>query len=156
MKQARELAEAIKMLTDKGDKIFPAVVKSVDKNNDVCDVEFDELEIGEVRLRATVNENAKGFKIYPTENSNVLVEKINDEEYFIVMVSDIDEVVVNIDNTLLKVNAEGISISKGEDSLLDVLTLIIDAVSEIMVLYGKNPNYLKLTEAKMKLNNILK
>ncbi|MCG8399699.1 hypothetical protein LWS67_24740, partial [Bacillus atrophaeus] len=64
--------------------------------------------------------------------------------------------VVNIDNTLLKVNAEGISISKGEDSLIDVLTLIIDAVSEIMVLYGKNPNYLKLTEAKMKLNNILK
>ncbi len=40
------------------------------------------------------------------------------------------------------------------DSLKDILTLILKAVQPILVLYGNNPDYAKLTQALTKINNL--
>ncbi|HJU46360.1 MAG TPA: hypothetical protein VJ647_06215 [Chitinophagaceae bacterium] len=42
------------------------------------------------------------------------------------------------------------------NSLKDALTLIIQAVQQIVVMYGNNPDYGKLSEALTKVNNIFK
>jgi phage baseplate assembly protein V len=48
------------------------------------------------------------------------------------------------------------TINVGDDSLKDALTLIIQAVQQIVVMYGNNPDYTKLSEALTKVNNIFK
>lgn len=48
------------------------------------------------------------------------------------------------------------TITVDDDSLKDALTLIIQAVQQIMVMYGNNPDYGKLSQALTKVNNIFK
>ena len=42
------------------------------------------------------------------------------------------------------------------DTMKEVMTLIIEAVQQIVVLQGNNPNYVKLTQALVKVNNLLR
>jgi phage baseplate assembly protein gpV len=46
-------------------------------------------------------------------------------------------------------------LQKGTDTLKQALTLIVEAVQPIVVLYGNNPVYTKLTQALTKINNLL-
>ena len=46
-------------------------------------------------------------------------------------------------------------LSKGSDTLKDALTLLIEAVQQIMVIYGNNPDFSKLSQAQTKVNNLL-
>ncbi len=46
-------------------------------------------------------------------------------------------------------------VQKGADTLKQALTLIVEAVQPIVVLYGNNPVYAKLTQALAKINNLL-
>jgi phage baseplate assembly protein V len=48
------------------------------------------------------------------------------------------------------------TISAGDDSVKDALTLIIEAVQQIVVIQGNNPDYDKLSQALTKVNNIFK
>lgn len=48
------------------------------------------------------------------------------------------------------------TISVDNNSLKDALTLIIQAVQQIMVMQGNNPDYAKLSQALTKVNNIFK
>ena len=48
------------------------------------------------------------------------------------------------------------TITVDDDSLKDALTLIIQAVQQIVIMYGNNPDYTKLSEALTKVNNIFK
>lgn len=60
MKQAKDLYNALKAVLGNSDSVFPAVVKSVDKSKNVCEVAFDDLEIGNVRLQSIVDDEVKG------------------------------------------------------------------------------------------------
>lgn len=155
MKQAAELVRALKVILDKGDNILHAVVTSVDKVSCVCVVEYDGLEIGDVRLRATVNEHATGMKAFPVIGSSVLVEKINDEEFFVVMFSEVEIMRVETDTTVFEVQ-NGFLLQKDQDTLKQVLTLMVQSIQNIVVLYGSNPDYIKLNQALTKINNLLK
>lgn len=48
------------------------------------------------------------------------------------------------------------TITVNDNSLKDALTLIIQAVQQIVVMQGNNPDYAKLSEALTKVNNIFK
>lgn len=48
------------------------------------------------------------------------------------------------------------TISVDNDSLKDALTMLIEAVQQIVVMYGNNPDYTKLSQALTKVNNIFK
>lgn len=48
------------------------------------------------------------------------------------------------------------TIAVDDNSLKDALTLIIQAVQQIMVMQGNNPDYAKLSQALTKVNNIFK
>ena len=154
---AKKLVKAIRQIVDTGSEVFPATVVSVDKSNDTCIVEFDELQIGDVRIKATIEDQAKGVKLYPVPQSVVLVQRIVlgvNADYFITMFSEVEEVRVLIGELVFKTNEEGVLIKKGDDSLKDILKLTIEAVQQITVLYGNPPNYQKLETAIEKLNNL--
>ncbi|MGN6604567.1 MAG: hypothetical protein ACTHK8_19060 [Ginsengibacter sp.] len=156
MKGAAELVQAFKTITAKDAAIFPAVVVSVDKINSVCDVSFSDLELGNVRLQALIKADQKGLKIFPVVDSNVLVGRIGDEgEMCVLMYSEIESVSVAVDNTTLEIK-DGFLIQRDADTLKDALVTLIEAVEKIVVMEGTNPDYLKLTDAKTKIENILR
>lgn len=118
-KAAKELHDTLKKLFAKDAAVFPAIVKSVDKVACTCDVEFDELEIGDVRLKAT-NEDKPGFKIFPKEQSVVLIERIEEGQFVVQMMSEIDEVKIENDDLLFQMT-DGFKFSKGEETLLKIM-----------------------------------
>lgn len=156
MKSAKELYDLLRNLHNDGvDNIFPATVVSVDKINSVCVVKIDDLQIEDVRLRSTINENGKGFVIYPKEDSVVLVERIAEGTFFICMYSEVEELNLSIETVEMAVNADGYLIKKGNDTLKEAMVLLIEAVQAIIVMQGRNPDRLKLQQALDKVNNIL-
>ncbi len=157
MKEARELLLTLKKHIN-GSSVFAATVTAVNKTNNTCSiVDSDELELQGVRLQSTINDNQKGCNYYPKIDSVVLVEKLGDKgEMFVLMLSEVEEVNLSIGETLFKQDLNGFEIKKGDDSLKEILQLVIDAVTPIVVVIGNNPNYAKLIEATMKLNNLMK
>jgi len=151
-------AEALK----KGHEKFATktIVFGVAKNvrETVCDVERDgEASLIDVRLMAW--DDAEGYcVITPKENSIVIAGIVNnsEEQACIIQASEIEKIHVKIATVEVKISAEGVVVKKEQDNLKDVLTLMIDAVKQITVLYGNNPNYLKLQQAQTKINNLLK
>lgn len=149
------LSEAVKAYQVRSHKVGIAVAVSDSK----CDVDVEgEPKLFDVRFHAI--EDAVGSKIVikPKEGSKVLVGIINNlvTEAFIEQCSEIDEVLIVTGDKEYKLNAEGHLIKGGNDTLKQVIQLIIEAVQKIMVLQGNNPDFLKLTQAQEKLNNILK
>lgn len=159
MKNAKELYNLIKGINDDGmDDVFPAIVKSVDKSSFTCDIDFQGNEFGNVRLKATVgeSEDEKGFVVFPAIDSDVLVKKLSSGLLAIFMVSEIESIVWSIGNKTYSVDKDGHRIANGDDSLLDVLKLIIQAVNETIVFQGRSPNYAKLQQALTMAETILK
>jgi phage baseplate assembly protein gpV len=62
----------------------------------------------------------------------------------------------SLDDVILELSGNSkLGIKKGDDTLKQALTLINEAVTQIVVLYGNNPNYTKLLQAQQIINNIL-
>lgn len=112
----------------------------------------------------------------PKEGSYVIVGFVEafhegkESDAFIEQCSEIDEVLIKIGNKLYKLNDQGHLVKGGSDTLKEVIELIIEAANltieatqQILVLYGNNPDYAKLIQAKFtklqqattKLNNVL-
>lgn len=157
MKQAKELYNALRDVLNTGEDIFPAVVTALDKSLFTCDVVFDGLDLGGVRLQSIVKDGVKGVQVFPALGSVVLVKRINDTEYFVTMYSDVESVLMRVADKSYTLNNYGhlIAGTNGADTLLQVITLVIEAVTQIAVLYGNNPDYTKLSQALEKANNIL-
>jgi len=155
-KTAKDLSNAIKQLIGSSDKVI-ATVTSVDKAKSCCDVEVDGNELGNVRLQAIVKENVKGCKLYPAVGSKVVIEQLNNKgDWMVTMLSEIEEVLFEVATTKLQQKEDGLLIKKGDDTLKQALTLIVESVQPIVVLYGNNPDYVKLNQALTKINNLLK
>jgi len=160
MKAANDLHEALKKIFDNGSEVIPVTVTSVDKAACTCDVEYDGLELGEVRLKAT-NEDKQGFKIFPQVGSAVLIQKLGKtEEYFVAMYSEIDEVETSVEDTVVKVNADGFHFGKGNVSLRDVLDDLFGQVKainselqKVVVTIGVTPNVVALQGINTQLEN---
>lgn len=65
------------------------------------------------------------------------------------------ELTATFGTVVYKWNRNGFLQQKGSDTLKQILVLITEAVQQVVVLYGNNPDYTKLTQALTKINNIL-
>ena len=137
--------------------ILTATVTAVNNDDDTVTVDFDNGNtMDDVRLKAVVDTGNKVLLI-PKIGSVVLVGSIeNSDEYVVLVVHEISEVVYLIDTTRYSVNASGFLIKKGDDTLKQILTLIVEAVQPMVVIYGNNPVYTKLAEALVKIQNLLR
>lgn len=134
--------------------ILPATVLAVN-DDDTIVIEFsDESQVDDARLKSVVK-NGNKFLLVPAVGSIVQVARIeNSDEYIVVAVDEISKLQVKIDTISVEATAAGIEIKKGEDSLKDVLTMMVEATQQIVVLQGNNPDYVKLQQAVLKINNI--
>jgi small nuclear ribonucleoprotein (snRNP)-like protein len=112
--------------------------------------------VDDARLRAVVA-NGNRVVMVPTLGSTVVVGKLeNSDEYVVIMVSEVSEIKYKIGTVQVNVNDTGFLLQKGTDTLNQILTLIIEAIEPIIVLEGRNPDRVKLAQAKTKKNNLLR
>ncbi|PZP38141.1 MAG: hypothetical protein DI598_21015, partial [Pseudopedobacter saltans] len=155
----KELYNLLKNLNSDGmDDVFPAVVKSVDKSSFTVDVDYQGNELGNVRLKALVGEAADedGFVVFPAVDSVVLVKKVSAGLLAVWMVSEIESLVWKIGDKQYSVDKNGHRIANGDDTLLQVITMIIESVQKVIVFQGQNPDYMKLQKALDMVKTILK
>ena len=136
--------------------ILPATVMTVN-DDDTIAVEFsDGSTVDDARLKSIVKQGNKMILI-PVIGSIVSVGRIeNSDEFIVVAVSEVSEIVYEVDSLKYSANALGFLIQKGDDTLRDALVQIIEAMEPVIVFEGRNPDYIKLASAKLKIQNILR
>jgi len=127
-------------------------VVSVDA--DLCTMNVDELDIPDIRLRPVVG-GSEGITVYPKEGAWAVAVRLEQtDEFMLIACSEVAKYRLVVDDMVYEVGEDKFLLKKGNDSLKDVIQLIIEAVQPIVVIYGNNPVYAKLTQALDKLNNI--
>lgn len=173
MKEAKELYEKLKGINAKGvGLVSMATVTKVDRNTCTCIVEIDGMEVKNVRLKSITDEG-KGFKIFPALNSDVLVQRISNGEYLVLMYSEINSVLWDAEKKMefntggLRVEFDGLSDRLGvQNSAYTLRGLMMDFI-EICAgeihLTNAGPSVsispvdkAKFEELKLKFNKLLK
>lgn len=132
---------------------------AVEVGDDKCDVKLEgEADLWDVQLHAIEDDLNSRIIIKPKEGSKVIIGFLNNSktDAFIVQCSEIEEVNVKIDTLEFSIKSTGVLIKKGNDSLKIGLQKLVEAVQQIFVLYGNNPAYLKLQQALLIFNNLLR
>lgn len=161
MKQAKELVDALRAILGGDAPVFPAVVTEVDKVMDTCEIEFNGLELGGVRLVATINEDAKGCKLYPKVGSVVLCQRLGDKgELLVIMYSEVEQVLYKVDDTVLDIK-DGFLLKRQNETLKKLVEDTLDAIiaMKFTTAYGPTINLVNkpVFEAiKQRVPNLLK
>lgn len=162
--------------------VFPAKVKSVNESDLTCDVEgTDDLELYDVRLRATLDGNDDGFVLIPALGSWVLVANIGNSQgdYALLATSETTQAAFKIGQstwlidgdtitaqrglTAVKVESDGVRIERNSVSLKTAIDALIDQIKLITVTCAapgapSTPplNFAAFDAIKIQIDNILK
>jgi hypothetical protein len=150
------IKEIIQQLADNGDEIYGRVctVKSV--NGLICDCSPVNGDADILDVRLVADESEERFVLIPAVDSYVCVEFFTREAAYISMVSKVSEVMYKIGEAYYSVTSEGFLLQKGTDTLKQILQNIVEAVQQIVVVEGNNPDYVKLQTALTSINNLLR
>lgn len=133
-----------------------AEVESLNEDDTIVVKTIGGDEIDDVRLKSVVKAGNK-LILTPKIGSTVLIGRIEaGDEWVMISADEVDKITLVIDEMRIEVDESGLLVQKQDDSLKDVLNLIIDAVKQIVILQGKNPDYIKLADAKDKVENIFR
>lgn len=151
------IKELIRQLADSGQENYCVVgiVKSVEGLSCTVEPVNGDADILDVRLTAGENDD-QFFYLIPKLDSVVVVSFLNKHAGYVSMFSEVSEIRAKIGESLYEMDEAGFKIAKGNDTMLEVISLIIESVNQILVLQGNNPNYQKLNQALQKAKNILK
>lgn len=150
------IREIITQLANDGGEYYSKVCRVKSINGLVCDCTPVDGDADILDVRLIADENEEFFVLVPAVDSVVLVSFITKEAAYVSMVSKISEIKYKIGDAYYSVTQDGFLFQKGNDTMKQAMTLIIEAVQQIVVMYGNNPNYAKLTQALTKVNNILR
>lgn len=145
---------------------FPAQVKAVNETDYTCDVvDSDELEIYDVRLRATVDGVETGAILVPKVGSWVIVANVGNSEgeYVVIASSELTKVVLQVGTANMEIAADGIQIERNAQNLKEVLNILLDAIKAITVTCASPGmpstipvNFAAFDAVKTQINQILK
>lgn len=133
-------------------------VKSVDHNELTCAIYDEETEVVfyDVRLRPVLD-GKESLTLIPKINTWALAARIeDDDEWMVIAAGEVDKYRLSIAQTVIEQDSTGLLVMKEDDTLKQVLTLLVEAVQKIVVIQGTNPDYPKLTQALAKINNLLR
>lgn len=103
-------------------EVLSGVVSSIDESGLMISVSVDDaVEIPDVRLRAVSDDGKRGMVCIPKKGSDIVFAKVDGEaDYVLLLASELDKVIVEIDSVKMEVTKEGYKISKGSDSLRSI------------------------------------
>lgn len=132
-------------------------VSSVNEGELVCDMKDDDgLEFYDVRLQPVID-GEQAFTLVPKVGSWAVAIRLEDsDDFFLIAATQLDKWRLNVGEAIIEQTESGLLVSKGTDTLKEALSLIVEAVQVIVVSSGTNPDYVKLTQAQAKINNLLR
>jgi hypothetical protein len=131
-KVAEEIRRKLLEMTSSSDAIMIGEVKSVDVDEATMEVDVDGSTFHDVRLKSIIDSEAKGIKVLPKQDSIVLVSRLGkSNELFVVMYSEVDSILWEIEDMKLFVDKDGFVFND-----------------------GNNKGMVKLPELVQKLNNL--
>ena len=144
-----------------------AKVSALDEEKTLCTVTYieDELEVDDIRLKASVDGDPEGFFLIPAQDSMVLVQLLDHEmNGFVTFTDQIEKVIYKKGDTeivfsemLQSLNsADKIEIKNQSENLKDIIEGIIDIMAMIVVAQGVGPDIPGLAQLKVKLNQLMK
>lgn len=184
MDVANEIREGLQRLVDYNRKtiLIPAKVTALNEVEATIDViDQDDIEIFDVRLRASVNDSTDGVTVYPSVGSWVLIVNLGGSaiEYAVIATTEVDRVLVKIDDTTIDADAQGvqmafgnanvaidtngIGVQRGGENLKSVLNDLLTAITQLTVTCAapgspSTPpiNLASFTALQTRVNNLLK
>ena len=108
-------------LQEAAETVFYGEVSAVNEGSRTCTVVMEDIPYENVLLYAVENTELKGQVLIPRIGSTVLVERIANDRYFVVMFSEIDKVLLTIgEKTKAEISEENISIQTGDKTTVTV------------------------------------
>jgi hypothetical protein len=131
--RSEEIKRKIAEMFQGNDQVFQATVKDVNEDEFTCTVIFDdELEYTDVRLRAVIDSEKKGFCFIPAVDSIVQVGRLaNSDQLYIALFSEIDKYLLSTGDTIWILDQDQLKILKGENE--DIKMLLDAAIIELSV-----------------------
>lgn len=118
--RAEEIRRKLKEMAGGDEQVFLATVKEVNEDEFTCTVETStDIQYIDVRLRAVIDPEKKGFCFIPKLESLVLVGRIgNSNELFVALFSEIDKIIFNyLEDAEITFDAEKIFLRIKERSI---------------------------------------
>ena len=130
------LLKGLSGLTQVPTQTFDAIVLSVDAQAQSCTVDYDGIELFDVRLKSVIDNDEKSIVILPKVGSSVLISVIHNSmaNCFISKYSEIDKIIIKIGSHQLEISENGIVINNGQN---EGLVNIKDLVSRLNRLEDK-------------------
>lgn len=121
-KRTEEIRRKIEEKLKGVEQVFPATIKEVNEDEFTCTVVFDdELEYTDVRLRAVIDEELKGFCFIPVVDSKVQIGRIgNSDQLFVALFSEIDKVIFTSNNLAVTIDADKLEVKQGENDEVQI------------------------------------
>jgi hypothetical protein len=107
--------------------LYDATVLEIDAEAYTCDVEMDGVPLYNVRLRAVVSEN-NSIEILPEVGAAIVVGRLADDDFLMVACDKMTSWRVKVNNTAVGVDAGGVTISQGTETLNKIMTDLVKAV----------------------------
>lgn len=130
------LGQVIAELQKQGDELYslPGKVLALNLDAGTCDVELfrDDSQVLDVRLFASPSDH-NGLSVVPKVGSTVLVCFLNKDTGFISLVSAPAEVKVDLGQTELQIDADGVRIKRGQEDLFTILRDLLTQLQAITV-----------------------
>ena len=130
-------------------------VTSVSEADNTCEaVDEDEIEFL-IRLSPIITPG-QSISLYPAVGKKILAARLEDTgDWFVCWAEQWTKIIYKIGNCILESDGVKWTIKNGNANMLDVFNKIIEAVQVIAVIYGNNPDFVKLAEAKTLIDNLL-
>lgn len=138
MDAENDIIEGLRRLTgyNRRTRIVPARVTHVMQNDATCDVlDENESALFDVRLRAEIDGESDGVVVFPTVGSWVLIGNLggSETEWTVLACSQVDKVLVEVENTRVEVTSAGVKIQRGGDDLKSLLGDLLAAIKALTV-----------------------
>lgn len=167
MDKDEQIRKGLKRLTTTPEGMFIATVTSVDKGNDVIDIEdLEGLDYSDVRLKSVIDGKVDVVK-YPAVGSSVIVGSIGNDEntLFVLGYSEVESIEGAIGTSKFEIDKTGFHIERNGESLIEVLNdqiaelgKLCDEINKIVVLpsFGTTVNIPAVTLIRTKITTTIK
>jgi hypothetical protein len=133
-KKERELIEKLGKISPAPIQVFPATVASVDEENNTIDVvDAYDSEFFNVRLKASINNEASRVIMIPEIESTVLVGLIgnNENALYLVKPSAVNKLYADIAGTTIQIDADGVIINEAENGPVLISQSLINDLNSV-------------------------
>jgi hypothetical protein len=129
-------------------------IESVDEAEGTCVVVDDDVTYNDVRLHSVLN-GEESISIIPEEGSYVIAARIEGgEDWYVLNCSKIAKWRCKSGDVVQEITSNGFTFSKGSDNMIDAILKFIDAFNVMVIAQGTMPDPVKISEAKLALNNL--